>query len=71
MITSMSQPNLDPPGNTSNMPQLAARQPDSWSPRAVGLWQQVEQLVVEHPKQSLAAAALAGVVLGWIIKRRP
>jgi ElaB/YqjD/DUF883 family membrane-anchored ribosome-binding protein len=70
MITSMSQPNLDPAGDASRMPQLAT-QHERRSARAAGLWRQVERLVVEHPKQSLAAAALAGVVLGWIIKRRP
>ncbi len=29
-----------------------------------------EEAIVDHPKTSLVAALAAGVVLGWIIKRR-
>jgi ElaB/YqjD/DUF883 family membrane-anchored ribosome-binding protein len=65
MIT-MSQSPVDPKSQT-----VAAPTVEEVPAAAVRLWQRVEQLVVEHPKQSLAVAAVAGVVLGWIIKRRP
>ncbi|MGD9724476.1 MAG: hypothetical protein AB7O59_24790 [Pirellulales bacterium] len=38
------------------------------SPRI--LLKQVEHFVVAHPKQSLIVALTAGVVLGWMSKRR-
>jgi ElaB/YqjD/DUF883 family membrane-anchored ribosome-binding protein len=64
MIT-MSEPNLEPTSQSN-----PAATPAVSTSAATGLWQRVEQLVVEHPKHSLAVAAAAGVVLGWIIKRR-
>jgi hypothetical protein len=68
MITLMSQRNFEPIDDASPRRTPTAPPRDA---EGAGLWRQIEQLVVEHPKQCLAAAALAGVLLGWIIKRRP
>jgi hypothetical protein len=38
--------------------------------RAIELWQRLERMVADHPKQSLIAALTAGALLGWITKRR-
>jgi ElaB/YqjD/DUF883 family membrane-anchored ribosome-binding protein len=34
------------------------------------LWRRAQAAVTDNPKTSLIAAAAAGVLLGWIIKRR-
>ena len=33
-------------------------------------WPRLEQMIADHPKQSVIAALVAGALLGWIIKRR-
>ena len=38
--------------------------------KPAALWQRVEQLIADHPTQSLIAALAAGALLGWISKRR-
>jgi hypothetical protein len=34
------------------------------------VWRRVERMAADHPKPCLIAAATAGVILGWITKRR-
>lgn len=43
---------------------------ESPSGKLLALWQRVERMVADHPKQSLIAALAAGAVLGWFTKRR-
>jgi len=63
------------------IPSLAARQADQararvqWLTHAAGeqtsVWNQALQAqVAKHPAASLAMALGAGVILGWLIKRR-
>lgn len=33
-------------------------------------WPRLEQMIADHPKQSVIAALVAGALLGWVIKRR-
>jgi hypothetical protein len=37
---------------------------------ALDVWRRVERMAADHPKPCLIAAATAGVILGWITKRR-
>jgi ElaB/YqjD/DUF883 family membrane-anchored ribosome-binding protein len=38
--------------------------------RLGSMWKQATQWVREHPEVALTTAVVAGVVLGWLIKRR-
>lgn len=42
----------------------------SWGDTAKGWEESLESLLSEHPKLAIAAAAAAGIVLGWIVKRK-
>jgi hypothetical protein len=57
------------------VPHDDQRLPATDGAQAVGgtsaaLLRRLEQLITAHPKQSLIAALTAGVLLGWISKRR-
>jgi ElaB/YqjD/DUF883 family membrane-anchored ribosome-binding protein len=47
-----------------------ARTPSASDATSAGLWSRVHDVVKDNPKTSLAAALAAGVLLGWIMKRR-
>jgi ElaB/YqjD/DUF883 family membrane-anchored ribosome-binding protein len=50
-----------------SMPQVST---DDVQRRMQSLLAQGQKWVVENPEAALAAAAVTGVVLGWLIKRR-
>ncbi|MEX2112872.1 MAG: hypothetical protein WD845_06770 [Pirellulales bacterium] len=70
MITTMRDPNTDQPHSASEAIEPTAQGPGLLGQYAADLCQRAEQFVVSHPKQSLVAALSAGVILGWIIRRR-
>jgi len=41
-----------------------------WSNRAKSWERSLEDLLAEHPKLAIAAAAAVGIALGWIVKRK-
>lgn len=45
-------------------------EPPSWKERADSWEEHVENFLSEHPKVTIAAAAVLGLVLGWIVKRK-
>ena len=44
--------------------------PQDMQQRINSLWKQATQWVKEHPEVALTTAVVAGVVLGWLVKRR-
>jgi hypothetical protein len=50
--------------------ELSVKQKPTWN-FTVQSWEaSLEALVADHPRITLAAAAAAGVLLGWMVKRR-
>jgi ElaB/YqjD/DUF883 family membrane-anchored ribosome-binding protein len=45
-------------------------QQDTWNQKAHELEERVERRMAKYPKATLAAAAILGVLVGWMIKRR-
>jgi ElaB/YqjD/DUF883 family membrane-anchored ribosome-binding protein len=43
---------------------------DSWAAKAQTWQSDLERYIGDHPKVVLAAAAAAGLVLGWLVKRK-
>jgi ElaB/YqjD/DUF883 family membrane-anchored ribosome-binding protein len=41
-----------------------------WADSAKGWEHRLESLLAKNPKLAIAAAAAAGLVLGWIVKRK-
>ncbi len=70
MITTMPEPNIDQPQATGQAVETPLPQAGPLARHVAELGKRAERLVVEHPKHSLLAALVAGVILGWIIKRR-
>lgn len=42
----------------------------AWKERMQGWEQDVEKLIVEHPTLAVTAAAMVGLVVGWMVKRK-
>lgn len=42
----------------------------SWSDTAKSWEHRLEDLLAEHPKIAIGAAAALGLVLGWLVKRK-
>jgi ElaB/YqjD/DUF883 family membrane-anchored ribosome-binding protein len=42
----------------------------SWSNSAKSFEHKIEELLAEHPKLAIGAAAAFGLFLGWLVKRR-
>jgi ElaB/YqjD/DUF883 family membrane-anchored ribosome-binding protein len=42
----------------------------SWGDSAKTFEHKIEDLLAEHPKVAIGAAAALGIVLGWMVKRR-
>jgi ElaB/YqjD/DUF883 family membrane-anchored ribosome-binding protein len=42
----------------------------SWSRMAKSWDERLEDFMADHPKLTVAAAAAAGLVLGWMVKRK-
>jgi ElaB/YqjD/DUF883 family membrane-anchored ribosome-binding protein len=42
----------------------------SFREKAQGWERDLETLMAEHPKAAIAAATVAGIFLGWMVKRR-
>jgi hypothetical protein len=42
----------------------------TWSDSAKGLEANFETVLAKHPKLAIAAAAAAGLLLGWLVKRK-
>jgi ElaB/YqjD/DUF883 family membrane-anchored ribosome-binding protein len=47
-----------------------AREHGSWGDTAKTFEHRIEDMLAEHPKVAIGAAAVLGVVLGWMVKRR-
>ena len=48
---------------------VVASQKATWTDTAKGWEYRLESLLAKNPKLAIAAAAGAGLVLGWIVKR--
>ena len=42
----------------------------SWSDTTKSFEHKIEELLADHPKFAIGAAAALGLVLGWLVKRR-
>jgi ElaB/YqjD/DUF883 family membrane-anchored ribosome-binding protein len=42
----------------------------SWGDTAKTFEHKIEDLLADHPKVAIGAAAALGIVLGWMVKRR-
>ena len=53
----------------SNTPEVAEFN-TTWGDTAKSWENSLEKFIAEHPRMALAAAAAAGLVLGWMVKRK-
>jgi hypothetical protein len=51
-------------------PQAPEYDPVSWSEMANSWEVRLQRFLGEHPKLTVAAAAAAGLMLGWMVKRK-
>lgn len=57
-------------GKSASGSENASASKTSWRGTAQAWEESLESLLSKHPKTAIAAAAAAGVLLGWMVKRR-
>jgi hypothetical protein len=61
---------LEPLWPQSGESETIARQPATWGSTAKSWERSLEDTLAKYPKWARAAAAAAGLLLGWMVKRR-